>query len=594
MNSQLRTKAVSPTARRGFSLLELLVAMTLTLLLTALVVQVFSFVSDGVFNSRATMDLSDQLRNAKHRIIQDLRGITAPTTPPLDPCSEIGYFEYVEGAKVSNFPGGDVGRPHPTLTTSMQTYFGDLDDILMFTTVSYDEEFVGKAKSSAATERYAEIAYYLRPISGRFGSADYFTLHRRIWLINANVTMGTSYGVADQSLRQEGGVYEKHAPNTVVETGDVSNTNVTSPGRAVPNSLGDLTMRDRRPIHQPNTWPYEIFHAPDNGSVSTTIRSITSTSWPAGNLYLTVPSLNQQSATKFPGPISDTSSSIYPPYNQYFRVTGTSTEPPNHPTYEFQPAAGNREHADILLTNVVGFDVKAWDPGAPVFRATPGTAEGSNPDIVGLIVPGDAGYGGDGSKFNSSARLNPVGALQRFINNPSDPDAKPVSFGAYADLNYMWINRMGGTYNSQRRAAYLASLAKYERSVLGCGAGTLPRPSFAFATPRNRLSGYSPPGYEYPAVYDTWSRHYEYDGIDNDGDNLIDEGTNGLDDNNNGFIDEPDLDLDGDGIPENNGETDAPPPYAAPLRGIKITIRVMEQDSRQVREVTIIHEFLPL
>jgi len=38
----------------------------------------------------------------------------------------------------------------------------------------------------------------------------------------------------------------------------------------------------------------------------------------------------------------------------------------------------------------------------------------------------------------------------------------------------------------------------------------------------------------------------------------------------------------------------APQPYSAPplgLRGIQIKIRVFEPDSRQIREVTIIHDF---
>lgn len=537
--------SVATTRRRGFTLLELLVAMTLTLLLTALVVQVFTFVSDGVFNSRATMDLADQLRNAKHRLIQDLRGITAPTTPPLDPSAESGYFEYVEGPWVANYPGGDIGRPQVSLTNSRQTYFGDLDDILMFTTVNFDEEFVGKGSNGAIKSRYAEVMYFLKPIANTtnttHSSTEYFTLHRRVSLVGPSSGWGE-----DQSMYPERGPNENLTANTVVaDPVDPTGTGATRPQVSVGGSLGDLTMRERRRAHDRYQLPYDPAYRLNNGG---TAFSIADANWPTGNPYVTLPSLNQQ----------DT----------------------------------DREQNDIILTNVVGFDIKAWDPGAPVFRATPGTAAGSNANIVGLIVPGDPGYGGDGSSQNNKTIVNPTGALQGFISGTAN--ARPVSFGAYADLNYMWINNAGGPYNDQRRANYMAALLKYEKDELKCGLGTLPRPSFGFANPRNWVSGYSPVNKQYPAVYDTWSRHYEYDGWDNDRDGFVDEGDNGIDDNRNGFIDEPDLDLDGDGIPESNGETDAPPPYAAPLRGIKITIRVMEQDSRQVREVTIIHEFVPL
>jgi hypothetical protein len=40
-------------------------------------------------------------------------------------------------------------------------------------------------------------------------------------------------------------------------------------------------------------------------------------------------------------------------------------------------------------------------------------------------------------------------------------------------------------------------------------------------------------------------------------------------------------------------EQEAPPPYPAPLRGIQVKIRVFEPDSKQIREVTIVQDFLP-
>jgi hypothetical protein len=79
-------------------------------------------------------------------------------------------------------------------------------------------------------------------------------------------------------------------------------------------------------------------------------------------------------------------------------------------------------------------------------------------------------------------------------------------------------------------------------------------------------------------VYDTGSFHYERDGIDQDGDGIIDRGTNGIDDNNALGVDD-------------ELELEAPPPYPVPVKSAQIRIRMFEPDTRQIREVTIVHQF---
>jgi hypothetical protein len=118
------------------------------------------------------------------------------------------------------------------------------------------------------------------------------------------------------------------------------------------------------------------------------------------------------------------------------------------------------------------------------------------------------------------------------------------SFGAYVDLGYA--------------PGYTAAAAN-------------PQPHFN--TLGNPLSGLA-------RTYDTWSFHYEHDGLDQDGDGLIDEATDGVDNNGLGGVDDV-------------TELEAPPPYPFPLRGIQVKIRTFEPDSRQVREVSVVHTFLP-
>jgi hypothetical protein len=65
----------------------------------------------------------------------------------------------------------------------------------------------------------------------------------------------------------------------------------------------------------------------------------------------------------------------------------------------------------------------------------------------------------------------------------------------------------------------------------------------------------------------------------------------------NGF-DDPGNDATGsvtaaNGIVDDDTEKLTSPPYPHPLRGIQVKIRVFEPDSRQIREVTVVQDFLP-
>jgi hypothetical protein len=104
-------------------------------------------------------------------------------------------------------------------------------------------------------------------------------------------------------------------------------------------------------------------------------------------------------------------------------------------------------------------------------------------------------------------------------------------------------------------------------------------------------------------VYDTWSFHYENNGLDEEsileqsmtglvprptfdawrktynGQPVIDQGTNGLDDD---FV---------NGV-DDAGERETSPPYDTPLRGIQVKLRVYERDARQVRETSVTNSFV--
>jgi hypothetical protein len=80
-------------------------------------------------------------------------------------------------------------------------------------------------------------------------------------------------------------------------------------------------------------------------------------------------------------------------------------------------------------------------------------------------------------------------------------------------------------------------------------------------------------------TFDTWSLHYEQNGLNEDGDGKTDEAADGFDDN-------------GDDRADDTAERETSPPYPVPLRGLEVRLRCYEPSSRQVRQITVRHSFL--
>jgi hypothetical protein len=185
------------------------------------------------------------------------------------------------------------------------------------------------------------------------------------------------------------------------------------------------------------------------------------------------------------------------------------------------PAASGREGADVVLTSVIGFDVRVYDPLAPVKV------------ISGVPVsPGDPGFSANGSAAASGAYVDLGWGSQ------SLPDPILVT-AAYPPAGQSYFQGVGVSLaNSQHAATY-----------------SLP-------------------------TYNTWSTHYETNGQNDDEDPTIDQGRDGRDSNDNGLVDE-DLER----------ETSAP--YPVRLRAIEIRIRCCDPRSRQIRQTTVRHSFVP-
>jgi prepilin-type N-terminal cleavage/methylation domain-containing protein len=447
-----RPSASSLDRRGGFTLIEMLVSLAITLIMMAAVVSLFGLISENVSGSRSVIETAERLRAARNRLQADLQGITAPMRPPLRPEDDAGYFEYIEGR--------DTDRAH----ANAGDIFGDADDVLMFTTRSRGEPFVGKylPKTGIPTtvESYdAEVIYFCAPprdINGNdIGPVVDVTSGARLWTLYRRVLL-VSPGLINSGQFPDGANPEYYDNNDV--SARVAGT--TSPFPMLPNTLGDLSKRENR-----------FAHYPTPGSVS----------------------------GGFPFDIGD------PP----------ATGPTNNTRLE--RFGGVRYGDDVLLNNVLAFDVQVYDPQSPI-----------QVNISNALTASDPGF-----------------------------TAGTGSVGAYVDL---------GT------PGYAGPFSQSSQQPIGAGIGPL---APALPMPNSQ-----------PAVtYDTWSLHYENNGENENNDALVDEGTNGIDDDGDGLVDES---TDATNTPE----TETHPPYAAPLRGIKITIRVYEPGSQQVRQMTVVQDFL--
>jgi prepilin-type N-terminal cleavage/methylation domain-containing protein len=475
--------------RRGMTLVEMMVALTATLLLMAAVAQVFSAFGTAVSDSRSVMELDSRMRAAAWRLRSDLEGATAPMLPPLRPDQDAGYFEIVEGpnsdtliafdpATATTIAGGfDKTGAAPGPATSDDRILGDTDDVLLFTTRDRARPFLGRFDTGKYESQLAEVAWFLRParVGGTVATSDptTFTLYRRQLLVVGYVGSGTfarNRNMVDAAtLPGAGTAWQKYYDRFDISARAVTSNSGTT---FIPNTLSDLTRRESRFMH-----------------------NVAGISDGSGFPY-PFPAVFQQAAA---APVL---------YGLTFEGTG-------------------RQGEDVVLGNVIGFDVRVFDPTAP--------AKVSGDTILG---PGDPGFA---------------------------TAAGGVANGAYVDLGN-GVTTRGPSGQPPRLAGYGS-----ERSQLQ-GSATAVR------------------------VWDTWSTHYESDGFDQDRDGMIDQGTNGFDDNANGIVDDGPIDINQDGLynrPNELGEQETWPPYPVPMRGIEVRLRCYEPSSRQVRQITIRHSFVP-
>jgi len=461
-----RSVAAAACPRSGLTLVELLIAAVLSLLVMGAVASLFGILGRSIRQSQATIDLGAVMRSAAWQLRQDLTGLTCTPMPWLTPERNVGYFELIEG------PLRDASLALDTQGQPTTNLGADTDDILLFTTQSLAEPFVGRYQKlvSGSSKRitiespYAEVAWFCRPAASQpVEGTTLYDLHRRQLLV-------TSY-LGDESLQEN--AISGTADRALYDLSLRPETIAGQGAMLVPNSLGDLTKRENRFMRCGLTF------VTDTGS----IRSVAARAFPFA-----------------------------------FPVEGGSA----HALAEATLSETSRAGEDVILTNVIAFDVRVYDPQA-VSPVRSGTVAGSL-----WRHPGDPGYPTTAPAASGTTGL-----------------------GAYVDLGW-------------QQGSPAASLATFP-----------PAGETAFGSAGCHVAGTS----RLPvATYDTWSRHYESNGIDDDGDGTVDEGTAGVD-------------ADADGWLEYSPDSETSPPYPVVLRGVEVRLRCYEPRSKQVRQVTIRHAF---
>lgn len=429
----------------GMTLIEMLVATAITLIMMGLVAQLFGVFGEGVSAGRSTIELTDQMRAVSWRLRQDLVGITVTPIPPVRPEAEQGYLEIIEG------PASDISATLNPIA-GQSPLDGDCDDILMFTTRSPGAQFIGRFGTGTLESPTAEVAWFCKRSPQQLaGGPTLYTLYRRQLLVTAYVGAGLFVGTNTMPFSGWEPFYLSY---------DLSCSLDPSEGVLRPNSLGDLTKRENRFLHNPSGITNQL---------------------------------------RFPYTVAGSSGT------QQFLNDASLTNA--------------REGEDVILSNVIAFDVRVFDAEAPLRQAP-----------AGATTPGDFGFGS--------------------VSGPV------VAQGAYVDLNWG---------NAPNPLPFLAAFPP---------AGSTAFQGLGVSVRAGRVDTLGMP------TYDTWSTHYEANGVDEDETLVVDQGTNGFDDDSDSLVDEPD-------------EQETSPPYSVPLRGMEIRIRCYEPSSRQVRQVTVRHTFVP-
>lgn len=718
---------------RGFTLVEMLVAMAITLVMMGAVVTLFANVSGSVSRRRATMEMSSQLRSVRNVLQQDLQGATCPGLTWQRPESNHGYIELIEGefreGRASRLVDGinlpltpdfnpEIDHALSILPSSNLPFtgvtgqenwatdgggLGDYDDILMLTVRNEHHPFVGRmplASSSDPTiasrcvrpnggtantfDKWVETESIESPLAEvvwfaienpepepstltphrYFGEPGMRTVYRRTLLIapwvNPYRHVNQQTGAVTDTFSYDGGNF-KAEPGLVrilprtVGAGDVDQAIAAviaiqdrydlsvrlewdhnlNPARwkIMANTLGDLTKRENRfghygyraesnPANAKRIFPYAVVSTGAGYSGSTadlkfvadpeagrptgatqdakgtanlkngSVYSYSTDAAPAAPMNYT--DIQRRYATP-PFVYVDKTSSVPATAQAILNKDGAVVRVVFGPT----PLWGARRLEDVMLTDVLAFDLRVFDPAAPLFatRKLNSTSQNFDPDVI--LAPSDPGWP---IAYLDKYQMKSNGSGQITVapqNPPNDFLYSFVGQGAYVDLGY------GYNYQLPAPVFSISSTPQpwfFEPAMELAASKARKLPATHGGTLVDVYGNQLAPGF---AVYDTWSFHYENNGVNEDTpDPTVDQGTDGLDGVGHYLLPPPPPSWPAAppfvatanatilGV-DDVGERETVPPYDKPLRGVQVIMRAYERDSRAIKQVRVNQHFMP-
>lgn len=516
MNTRLGTTR-SSIPRFGMTLVEVLIASAIALIILLSMTQAFNAASREIGIGRNRLLVSERIRDAADLIRDDLERLSLRVRPQMSSVEGVGYLEIV-----------DRGFRDMTFLNTTSNLMGDIDDIIAFTAISQGRPFKGRFNGRMIESNEAEIIYFTRHedsnLSGVIDYGDQIRLYRRVLLIRPDLTdncvsttPGTNVVVQsvvafDQFVNANGldptllarSPYAKFLQfNDVSLARNFDNPVVTMAGGPVPaifryqcNSLGTLNHPKNRTAHLAT-----------DGTV-------------LGNGQL-------NSQVSFPHPML---------------VQGfTAAQRLHNTALEDLVLFGTMSGSDVVCENVVGFDVKVFDPTVPVLQ------------YAGMpLLPHDPGYNIGYADTTNYARQG---------------------FGAYVDLGAFEYRLVDGAAGVGNVLTAVFPGQPYQFAHWRRRLADAPYATFVAEQPGAGYWAGAMTIYENFAggpTYTTWTSDFERDGSDNDGDTFLDEGADGV----------PQA---GNAVSGLRNDRDSAPPYNHPMTSVQITLRSASFDADRQR-----------
>ncbi|QDV67902.1 hypothetical protein Poly24_16070 [Rosistilla carotiformis] len=462
---------VKDRKQRGFTLVEMLIAMTVTLLIMAGLAQTFSVIGTRIRETTVEVGLSTKLRGVAMQLRNDLEYRTVQNIS-FDRGQEDGYFVYYEGPVADVTTSVAIGREDVSK-------WGDFDDYIAFTAQAPPgayftgsvPKFIADGTGTDMTpvtirSEYAEIIYWIGPTYNETGGAfsidtipplpvsgtlptavpvpNRLQLHRRVLLIRPDLNNNTmSWGEPYLQLpaAYQAGAWANNIATAGWLTGmakihqmcDLSVSRITQ--SALSGSIGwdqprtEIRANSLKDLSRPeNRFAHVRMPLPTTGVAKSTLPLLAMGN-PSALSALPTPAAsgvaraNTNPAWAFGSPhllqgflLPDFALGL----KQEYQVPQTAADLTSQTTtYGYAMPAGwggDRRGEDVVLDDMLGFDVKLFDRSTAL-----------------VMLPGDDGNPGNNQTGAGSWQFMGEANSDDVLITPNDP-----GYRYFFDANLDW------------------------------------------------------------------------------------------------------------------------------------------------------------